>query len=137
VPDLRGEHVLLLDEGHCLRDQTLELCGAAGADELGFRATSLSTLCQMAAAGSAVTLLPEIAVELENRRGALAIRPFATPAPYRTIVLAWRRGSILRDALQTLAAQASRALQKARAGTKRAAMPPAVRARRARPPYPR
>jgi len=103
---LRGEHVLLLDEGHCLRDQALELCSAAGADELGFRATSLSTLSQMTAAGAGVTLLPEVAVEVENRRGLLAIRRFAEPVPYRTIVLAWRRRSGLGDALHAIAEQA-------------------------------
>ena len=110
LAELRGEPVLLLDEGHCLRDQALELCRTAGADELGFRATSLSTLAQMAAAGEGVTLLPEIAVEVENRRGQLAIRRFRPPVPHRTIGLAWRRGSGLRDALRALAATARAAL---------------------------
>jgi LysR family transcriptional regulator, hydrogen peroxide-inducible genes activator len=112
--DLRGQHVLLLDEGHCLRDQALELCTTAGADELGFRATSLSTLSQMAAAGSAVTLLPEIALDVENRRGVFTIRPFEAPVPYRTIVLAWRRRSSLQDALLALAAAARQAFEAAR-----------------------
>jgi LysR family hydrogen peroxide-inducible transcriptional activator len=112
--DLRGQHVLLLDEGHCLRDQTLELCTTAGADELGFRATSLSTLSQMAAGGTAVTLLPEIALDVENRRGVLTIRPFCEPVPYRTIVLAWRKRSSLSAAMQRLAAEASAAFETAR-----------------------
>jgi LysR family transcriptional regulator, hydrogen peroxide-inducible genes activator len=133
--DLRGQHVLLLDEGHCLRDQTLELCGSAGAAELGFRATSLSTLSQMAAAGTAVTLLPEVALELENRRGELAIRPFCDPSPYRTIVLAWRRRSSLRDSLQALAATASQAFETARAQREASAPSPVANARaRAHPP---
>jgi LysR family hydrogen peroxide-inducible transcriptional activator len=115
VSELRGQRVLLLDEGHCLREQALELCQAAGADELGFRATSLSTLAQMAAAGEGITLLPEISLEVENRRGRLAIRPLRAPVPHRTIGLAWRRGSGLRDALRQLAATARAAFEAARA----------------------
>jgi LysR family transcriptional regulator, hydrogen peroxide-inducible genes activator len=118
---LRGESVLLLDEGHCFREQTLELCTKAGAGELGFRATSLSTLVQMVAAGSGVTLLPEIAVELENRSDLLAVRPFCAPVPYRTIVLAFRKRSGLRDALCAIAAEARTAFEvtRARPRTKR------------------
>src|SRR5690606_26498977 len=60
---LAGESVLLLDEGHCLRDQALSVCHMAGAGErLGFRATSLETLRQMVASGTGVTLLPRLAV---------------------------------------------------------------------------
>jgi LysR family hydrogen peroxide-inducible transcriptional activator len=101
--DLSGAHVLLLDEGHCLRDQALALCHRARAEELELRATSLATLAQMVAAGEGVTLLPEMAVEVEARRAGLAVRPFAEPAPGRTIVLAWRRGSALAEALRRLA----------------------------------
>ena len=107
MKDLRGEDVLLLDEGHCFREQALDLCSRAGAHEMGFRATSLPTLSQMVAAGTGVTLLPELAVDVENRRGLLALRPFADPAPKRTIVLAWRRGSALADALRRLAREAA------------------------------
>jgi LysR family hydrogen peroxide-inducible transcriptional activator len=57
----------------------------------------------MVAAGSGITLLPALAVDLENRRDVLSIRPFAAPAPYRTIVLAWRRRSALAAPLRTLA----------------------------------
>ena len=61
---LAGENVLLLEEGHCLRDQALAVCQLAGAAERsGFRATSLETLRQMVAAGVGVTLLPELAVQ--------------------------------------------------------------------------
>jgi LysR family hydrogen peroxide-inducible transcriptional activator len=107
MKDLRGEDVLLLDEGHCFREQALDLCSRAGAHEMGFRATSLPTLSQMVAAGTGVTLLPELAVDVENRRGLLALRPFADPPPKRTIVLAWRRGSALADALRRLAREAA------------------------------
>jgi LysR family hydrogen peroxide-inducible transcriptional activator len=103
---LRDQHVLLLDDGHCFRNQALEFCSAAGAAELGFRATSLATLVQMVASGTGVTLLPKIALDVENRNGLLAVRQIAPPAPSRTIVLAWRRGSGLADALRALATAA-------------------------------
>ena len=98
--------MLLLDEGHCLREQALAFCSDAKAREFEFRATSLSTLVQMVAGGSGITLLPRIAVDLENRRGLLAIRPFAKPVPHRTIGLAWRRRSPLAGSLRAIAATA-------------------------------
>src|SRR5580692_99100 len=88
--DLDNENVLLLDEGHCFRAQALSICSRAGAKESTLRATSLSTLAQMVSSGSGITLLPQIAVPVENRRGQLAIRPFTSPAPHRTIALIWR-----------------------------------------------
>jgi LysR family transcriptional regulator, hydrogen peroxide-inducible genes activator len=101
--DLRGERVLLLDDGHCLRDQALEVCARGRAEELGFRATSLPTLVQMVASGAGVTLLPRLAVEAESGRARLRIRPFARPAPGRTLVLAWRRGTAVEPALRAVA----------------------------------
>jgi LysR family hydrogen peroxide-inducible transcriptional activator len=121
VDDLSDEHVLLLDEGHCFRDQALDLCSKAGAEEMGFRATSLATLAQMTAAGSGVTLLPELAVEVENRRGQLAIRPFSKPVPHRTIVLAWRRRSALADSLHAVAGRARAAFEGESAAQRRSA----------------
>jgi LysR family hydrogen peroxide-inducible transcriptional activator len=100
---LEGERVLLLDDGHCLRDQALAVCSRARAEELGFRATSLSTLVQMVASGAGVTLLPRIAVETEVPRAGLRARPFADPAPGRTLVLAWRRGGATEPALRAVA----------------------------------
>ncbi len=102
--DLDGAEVLLLEDGHCLRDQTLSLCDAAGAREGDFRATSLGTLVQMVSAGPAVTVLPAMAVPVENRRGQLAVREFAPKSPGRTLVLAWRKGSALKTALEAVAA---------------------------------
>lgn len=101
--ELSGAEVLLLDEGHCLRDQALAICARARAPELEFRATSLPTLTQMVAAGNGVTLLPELAVSAETRRAAIATRPFAEPTPHRTIALAWRRSSPYRKALAQIA----------------------------------
>ncbi len=104
--DLDDQDVLLLDDGHCFRDQALELCASTGARELGFRATSLTTLVQMVAGGTSVTLLPTLAVGVENRRGALVIRRFSNPAPSRTLAFAWRRGSALAEPIRQLASAA-------------------------------
>jgi LysR family hydrogen peroxide-inducible transcriptional activator len=104
LEDLDGQQVLLLEDGHCLRDQALAVCSAQGASELGdFRATSLSTLTQMVSSGGAMTLLPELALAVETRgRRDLAVRPFRSPAPYRTIGLAWRPSSPKEDEFRTL-----------------------------------
>jgi len=110
--ELDGEPVLLLADGHCFRDQALAFCSRAGADELGFRATSLSTLAQMAAGGAGVTLLPRLSVPIENRRGALVVRPFAPPAPARTLALVWRPRSPLAPALKPLAAALGESLRR-------------------------
>ncbi len=107
--ELRGEDVLLLEDGHCFRDQALQFCSSARAREGEFRATSLSTLAQMAAGGAGVTLLPSLALAVENRRGELAVRRFADPVPGRTLALAWRRQSPLAPALREIAAAARRA----------------------------
>jgi len=104
VDELRNQSVLLLEDGHCFRDQALQLCAHAGAHEDAFRATSLATLVQMASAGRGVTLLPSIAVPVENRRGQLVVRSFGPHGPGRTIGLAWRRGSAVAPALTRMAA---------------------------------
>ena len=100
---LDGARVFLLDDGHCFRDQALQLCASSGAREIGFRATSLATLVQMVSSSGGVTLLPSIALPVENRRGQLTVRPFAAPGPGRTLGLAWRRGSALRAPLVRIA----------------------------------
>ena len=95
LSSLESREVLLLDEGHCLRDQTLPLCESAGAEEAsGFRGASLGTITQMVAAGLGVTLLPELAVEREASavRG-LRVIPFDAGGPSRAVGLAWRRSS--------------------------------------------
>lgn len=113
LSELAGATVLLLDDGHCFRDQALAFCSRARAHEADFRATSLSTLSQMVAAGAGVTLLPRLALGTESRRGSLAVRSFAAPAPSRTIVLAWRAHSPLGPALQRLAVSLRRATDEA------------------------
>lgn len=101
--DLEGETMLLLEDGHSLRDQALALCNRGHANEAAFRATSLPTLVQMVLGGAGITLLPAMAVEVENRRGALVVRRFGDPPPSRSIVLAWRKQSPRAAALRQVA----------------------------------
>jgi len=102
--DLADEEVLLLEDGHCLRDQALSLCQRAGARELGdFRASSLNTLVRMVASGTGVTLLPAMAVPTEVRaQEKLVTRPLERRAS-RTIGLAWRASTPRRAAFEELA----------------------------------
>jgi LysR family hydrogen peroxide-inducible transcriptional activator len=109
IADLEGENVLLLEEGHCFRDQALALCSRVKATETPFRATSLGTLAQMVSSGAGITLLPSMAVPVENRRGQLEIRPFARPVPGRTISLVWRASSPLANVFTALAKTLRRA----------------------------
>jgi len=102
IADLENEPVLLLEDGHCLREQALALCRSSAA-ETDLRATSLATLVQMVSAGAGVTLLPSVAVDVENRRGQLAIRKLTGRAQGRTICLAWRKTTPLDVALRELA----------------------------------
>jgi len=85
----------LLEDGHCLRDQALEVCSRVDVREAeDFRATSLETLRQMVIAGLGITLMPELAVDgpFGSHRG-LTVREFTRPAPSRTIGAAWRKSS--------------------------------------------
>jgi LysR family hydrogen peroxide-inducible transcriptional activator len=99
---LDQEQVLLLDDGHCFREQALSFCSRAGAEEAGYRATSLATLVQMAASGNYVTLLPTLAVPVENRRRTLHTRPFAPKPPGRTLALVYRRHTALENTLRAV-----------------------------------
>ena len=107
MSDLTSEHLLLLEEGHCLRDQALEVCQLAGAHEdAGFRATSLETLRQMVAAGAGITLIPamaaEGAAEAISATG-LTYRRFTGTPPSREVAVYYRRGSAREDTVETLA----------------------------------
>ncbi len=110
--DLDGEKVLLLEDGHCLRDQALAVCERGGAVEsMEVRGTSLPTLVQMVAGGLGITLLPEAAAAaLVQSRGPIELASFAPPVPERTLGLAWRTSSarlpefrLLADALSAAA----------------------------------
>lgn len=89
--DLRAQRVLLLEDGHCLKDQAWAICQAEGVrDYVDFRATSLTTLAQMVSSGAGVTLLPQLSVPTVGTLPGLVVKPFAKPVPYRTIGIAWR-----------------------------------------------
>lgn len=94
VAALAGERLLLLEDGHCLRDQALAVCGLLAGDregQDGFAATSLHTLVQMVAGGLGVTLLPRIAVNAGVTDGTdVILRPLAAAGAWRTLGLAWR-----------------------------------------------
>ena len=107
VPDregLREMRLLLLEEGHCFRDQALSFCNlnTAAPREL-LDGSSLSTLVQMVGAGIGVTLIPEMAVAVETRSAAVAVQSFNTPEPSRTIGMIWRRTSPLSKQLGQVA----------------------------------
>jgi LysR family hydrogen peroxide-inducible transcriptional activator len=107
VDDLHDETLLLLEDGHCLRDQALDICAGTGVHEKqDFRATSLETLRQMVAAGVGITLLPELAGRgaYGNARG-VVIKPFVKPVPTRTIGAIWRKSSARRDVIRALCEQ--------------------------------
>lgn len=97
LSDLSEVRLLLLDDGHCLRDQALEVCQIAGAVERsGFRATSLETLRHMVSANVGMTLLPALAVRPPAPATAnVVLIPFADPQPHRRIAMVWRRTSAL------------------------------------------
>lgn len=104
VDALGSETLLLLEDGHCLRDQALDVCRLTGAQEKsGFRATSLETLRQMVAAGVGVTLLPALSVHSPILQSpTIQLIPFQSPAPSRRIALVWRKSSALDGFLQHL-----------------------------------
>jgi LysR family hydrogen peroxide-inducible transcriptional activator len=102
--DLKGQTLLLLEDGHCLRDQALEVCSRIDVLEAeDFRATSLETLRHMVVAGLGVTLMPELAVEspFGSQRG-LVIRPFSKPAPARTVGAVWRKSTTRGAAIEAV-----------------------------------
>jgi LysR family hydrogen peroxide-inducible transcriptional activator len=132
--ELSGTSMLLLDDGHCFREQALSFCERSDAQEMEFRATSLPTLAQMVAAGAGVTLLPMLSVDTEARPAGLRVRRFADPAPHRTIALVWRPSSPLATSLRQLAG-AMRKAYPHQPGHRQAAPPdqPAPRSRASRP----
>ena len=102
--DLSGENLLLLEDGHCLRDQALEVCSRVDVREnVDYRATSLETLRQMVAAGVGVTLLPELATRGPFGSGqGLAVKTFARPVPSRTVGAVWRKSSTRTEAIRAV-----------------------------------
>jgi len=106
VADIKAEKLLLLDEGHCLRDQALDVCGTGSRGREEVRATSLETLRQMVGMGLGLTLLPALAVDAGPRasKRSVEIRPFKAPPPGRTIGLVWRKRAPFPETFERLAA---------------------------------
>jgi LysR family transcriptional regulator, hydrogen peroxide-inducible genes activator len=106
IDDLSDESLLLLEEGHCLRDQALDVCHLAGANEKsGFRATSLETLRQMVAANVGITLLPSLAVQPPIAQSDnVHLLAFRGNTPSRKIAMIWRKSSAMTPFFKNLAA---------------------------------
>ena len=125
VPDaehLARMRLLLLEEGHCFRDQALSFCSTAGAlpREL-MEASSLSTLVQLVGAGIGVTLIPEMAVGIETRSAPVAVARLKPPRPTRTVGMVWRRSSPLAEQFTRVAHALGRDAKTGRAVAQRAA----------------
>ena len=111
--DIDRDRLILLEEGHCLRDQALAFCAnSRRGGSMGLGATSLATVMQMVANGYGVTLVPQVAIDVEVRDDRVRLLRFVSPQPGRTIGLAWRRtsprksdfialGEIAKDAIRT------------------------------------
>ena len=98
---LKNHRLLLLEEGHCLRDQALEVCQLNGiSEEQDFRATGLETLRQMVKAGSGITFMPTIAVQQDE--AGIHYVPFTRPAPVRTIGMVWRKTTARQQVIDKL-----------------------------------
>ncbi|MCB9764337.1 MAG: hydrogen peroxide-inducible genes activator [Alphaproteobacteria bacterium] len=99
--DVNDQELLLLEDGHCLRDHALALCLRPGVQESPYRATSLPTLVQMVAAGLGTSVLPAMAVPVEVGRARVRVLPFTSTGVGRALVLAWRgrsaHGALLRE----------------------------------------
>lgn len=103
LSDLKGNTVLTLEDGHCLKDQAMGYCFAAGADEdLRFKATSLETLRYMVASGSGITLLPTLSVINQPASNIISYTPFKKPQPVREIAAVIRSNYSRMDAVRVL-----------------------------------
>jgi len=107
---LREMRLLLLEEGHCFRDQALSFCNMQSSlPREALEASSLSTLVQMVSAGMGVTLIPEMAVAVETRSAPVFVARFKDPQPSRTIGMVWRKTSPLAGHLRQLSKVVGRA----------------------------
>jgi LysR family transcriptional regulator, hydrogen peroxide-inducible genes activator len=121
--DVDTRQLILLEEGHCLRDQALAYCARRNTDT-GLGATSLATIMQMVASGYGVTLVPEVAIDAEVRDERIKLLRFAEPQPSRTVGLAWRPTAARKAdfiALGRLFVETLRATKPRRAASLRAA----------------
>lgn len=102
---LKEMRLLLLEEGHCFRDQALSFCDiSVGEPRYMMEGSSLATLVQMVGAGMGLTLIPEMAVPLETRQAAVSVARFPAPAPRRTIGMVWRKTNPLAKQLAEIGA---------------------------------
>ena len=112
LQELSGEHVLMLADGHCLRDQAMGFCFAAGAiEDNSFKATSLETLRHMISAENGLTLLPQLAIPLNRYQSGVKYIPFEAPIPTRTITLLSRKNSARQACFEQLAVLINKAVQ--------------------------
>lgn len=110
---IENEKLLLLEEGHCLRDQALAYCNLKQVDAVNtFGASSLSTIVEMVAAGLGITLLPELSIAMEERGRSLTILRFADPEPSRSVGLVWRVSSSRKEDYKELGRLVINAWQK-------------------------
>jgi LysR family hydrogen peroxide-inducible transcriptional activator len=101
---LREMRLLLLEEGHCFRDQALSYCSMSSAVPRDLmEGSSLSTLVQMVSAGIGVTLIPDMAVPIETRSAAVSVARLPAPRPSRTIGMVWRKTNPLAGQLKHIA----------------------------------
>lgn len=115
---LQTMRLLLLEEGHCFRDQALSFCQFSGRQPRQLmEGSSLSTLVQMVGAGMGITLIPEMAVSLETRLAEVSVSRFPRPRPSRSIGMVWRKTNPLSDQLMRIGAIVRAVGQQARAGT--------------------
>ena len=107
IPDgetLRDMRLLLLEEGHCFRDQALAFCNVGAAlPREGLDGSSMSTLVQMVGAGIGVTLIPEMAIDVETRSANVSVARFQSPTPSRTVGMVWRKTNPLGEQLTQIA----------------------------------
>jgi LysR family transcriptional regulator, hydrogen peroxide-inducible genes activator len=123
--EIDQQRLILLEEGHCLRDQALAYCAAPRhAMPLSLGATSLATVMQMVASGYGVTLVPEVAIDVEVRDERVKLLRFTAPEPGRTVGLAWRRTSPRKADFHALGQLAREALGFAIAPLKKTQRPP-------------
>ena len=112
MSELSETKILLLEEGHCLRDQAIDVCSRVRTSTEDIQATSVATLVQMVAAGLGATLLPQCAAPVEARRGSgIAVRECGKDGPKRTLVLAWRKSSPYQDAYHAIASVVTKQLK--------------------------
>jgi LysR family hydrogen peroxide-inducible transcriptional activator len=112
IEDLSGEHLLMLENGHCLRDQAMGFCFAAGAiEDNSFKATSLETLRHMISADNGLTLLPQLAIPTSRHQAGIKYIPFKQPMPNRTIGLVCRTNSVRKICFEELSKLISKSVQ--------------------------